>query len=59
MADIIDNDGVDLEELEALLISESIQLEAIVNILEKKGILTRDDIENEITTIQSTLDSLE
>jgi len=57
MADMIGNG--DLEELESLLISESIQLEAIVNILEKKGILTRDDIENEIAAIQTTLDSLE
>jgi len=57
MADMIGNG--DLEELESLLISESIQLEAIVNILERKGILTRDDIENEIAAIQTTLDSLE
>jgi len=57
MADMIKES--DIEELESLLISESIQLEAIVNILEKKGILTRDDIENEITAIQAMLDSLE
>ena len=49
----------DMEELESLLISESIQLEAIINILEKKGILTRNDIENEIAALQSTLNSLE
>ena len=59
MANMMENNNIDLEELEALLVSESIQLEAIVNILEKKGILTREDIENEITAIQATLDSLE
>jgi ACT domain-containing protein len=49
----------DIEELESLLISESILLEAVVNVLEKKGILTRDEIESEIATIQDSLDSLE
>jgi len=59
MANMMENNNIDLEELEALLVSESIQLEAIVNILEKKGILTREDIENEITAIQAALDSME
>jgi hypothetical protein len=59
MTDIIEESGLDPEELEAILISESIQLEAIINILEKKGILTREDIENEIAAIQVTLDNME
>ena len=48
----------DLEELQSLLISESIQLEAIVNLLEKKGILTKKELEEEIQQIQNSLDSL-
>jgi hypothetical protein len=48
----------DLEELQSLLISESIQLEAIVNLLEKKGILTKKELEDEIEQIQSSLDTL-
>lgn len=48
----------DLEELQSLLISESIQLEAIVNLLEKKGILTKRELEDEIGQIQSSLDTL-
>ena len=56
---MIENSDIDLEELESLIIAESIQMEAIVSILERKGILTRDDIENEITAIQAALDSME
>ena len=48
----------DLEELQSLLISESIQLEAIVNLLEKKGILSKKELEEEIKQIQSSLDTL-
>lgn len=48
----------DLEELQSLLISESIQLEAIVNLLERKGILTKKELEAEIQQIQDSLDSL-
>jgi hypothetical protein len=48
----------DLEELQSLLISESIQLEAIVNLLEKKGILTKKELEEEVQQIQNSLDSL-
>ena len=48
----------DLEELQSLLISESIQLEAIVNLLEKKGILTKKELEDEIEQIQSSLDAI-
>ena len=48
----------DLEELQSLLISESIQLEAIVNLLEKKGILSKKEMEEEILQIQSSLDTL-
>ncbi len=48
----------DLEELQSLMISESIQLEAIVNLLEKKGILTKQELEEEIQQIQGSLDTL-
>ncbi|MBN1545338.1 MAG: hypothetical protein JW902_01615 [Syntrophaceae bacterium] len=48
----------DLEELQSLLISESIQLEAIVNLLEKKGILSKKELEEEIQQIQNSLDTL-
>ncbi|MCU0581809.1 MAG: hypothetical protein MUF26_05065 [Syntrophales bacterium] len=48
----------DLEELQSLMISESIQLEAIVNLLEKKGILTKQELEEEIEQIQGSLDTL-
>lgn len=48
----------DLEELQSLMISESIQLEAIVNLLEKKGILTKKELEDEIQQIQNSLDTL-
>jgi glutamine synthetase type III len=48
----------DLAELQSLMISESIQLEAIVNLLEKKGILTKKELEDEIQQIQNSLDSL-
>jgi len=48
----------DLEELQSLIISESIQLEAIVNLLEKKGILTKQELEEEIRQIQGSLDTL-
>ena len=40
------------------MISESIQLEAIVNLLEKKGILTKKELEDEIQQIQNSLDTL-
>ncbi len=48
----------DMEELQSLMISESIQLEAIVNLLEKKGILTKQELEEEIEQIQGSLDTL-
>ncbi len=48
----------DLEELQSLMISESIQLEAIVNLLEKKGILTKQELEEEIQGIQDSLDTM-
>lgn len=48
----------DLAELQSLMISESIQLEAIVNLLEKKGILTKQELEAEIQGIQDSLDTL-
>ena len=48
----------DLEELQSLMISESIQLEAIVNLLEKKGILTKKELEDEIQQVQNSLDTL-
>jgi len=48
----------DMEELQSLMISESIQLEAIVNLLEKKGILTKQELEEEIQQIQGSLDTL-
>jgi hypothetical protein len=56
MADIINEE--DLAELQSLLISESIQLEAIVSLLEKKGILSKKELEDEIQQIQNSLDSL-
>jgi len=48
----------DMEELQSLMISESIQLEAIVNLLEKKGILTKQELEEEVQQIQGSLDTL-
>ena len=56
MPDMINEE--DIAELQSLMISESIQLEAIVNLLEKKGILTKKELEDEIQQIQGSLDSL-
>ena len=42
MPDMINEE--DIAELQSLMISESIQLEAIVNLLEKKGILTKKEL---------------
>ena len=51
------NNEEDLAELQSLMISESIQLEAIVNLLDRKGILSKKELEDEIKQIQSSLDS--
>ncbi len=48
----------DFAELQSLMISESIQLEAIVNLLEKKGLITKQELEEEIGRMQHSLDSL-
>jgi len=56
MADLINED--DFAELQSLMISESIQLEAIVNLLERKGILSKKELEEEILQIQNSLDSI-
>jgi hypothetical protein len=56
MPDMINEE--DIAELQSLMISESIQLEAIVNLLEKKGILTKKELEDEIQQIHNSLDSL-
>jgi len=56
MADLINED--DFAELQSLMISESIQLEAIVNLLEQKGILSKKELEEEIQQIQNSLDSI-
>jgi glutamine synthetase type III len=56
MQDMINEE--DIAELQSLMISESIQLEAIVNLLEKKGILTKKELEDEIRQIHNSLDSL-
>ncbi len=56
MADLINED--DFAELQSLMISESIQLEAIVNLLERKGILSKKELEDEILQIQNSLDSI-
>ena len=56
MADLINED--DFAELQSLMISESIQLEAIVNLLERKGILSKKELEDEIQQIQNSLDSI-
>jgi glutamine synthetase type III len=56
MPDMINEE--DIAELQSLMISESIQLEAIVNLLEKKGILTKKELEDEIRQIHNSLDSL-
>ncbi|MDX9745912.1 MAG: hypothetical protein WCX84_08745 [Syntrophales bacterium] len=48
----------DLEELQSLMILESIQLEAIINLLEKKGVLTRQELEAEIQQLEDSMDAL-
>ncbi|HPX56022.1 MAG TPA: hypothetical protein PK425_05710 [Syntrophales bacterium] len=56
MADLIGED--DFAELQSMMILESIQLEAIVNLLERKGILSKKELEEEIRQIQNSLDSI-
>jgi len=49
----------EFEEFQSLLIVMSLQLEAFVSVLEKKGLLTREDIDNEMDALQNILDSME
>jgi hypothetical protein len=47
---------VDIKEL---ILSEVIQLEALINILESKGILTRDEVVEEIKAIAAIMPKAE
>lgn len=41
--------------IEDLLMSQSYALQAIINLLDKKGIVTRDEIVQELKTMQATI----
>jgi hypothetical protein len=45
----------DKMSIEDLLMSQSYALQAIINLLDKKGIVTRDEIVQELKAMQSTI----
>lgn len=45
----------DKAALEDLLMSQSYALQAIINLLDKKGIVTRDEIVRELKAMQATI----
>jgi len=46
-------------DLKELILSEVIQMEALINILESKGILTRDEVVEEMKSIAAIMPKAE
>ncbi len=52
-------DPKEIVDIKELVLSEVIQMEALVNILESKGVLTRDEVVEEIKAIAAIMPKAE
>lgn len=52
-------DPKEMVDIKELVLSEVIQMEALINILESKGILTRDEVLEDIKAIATVMPNAE